>query len=92
MKDHVKLCPKGNYGEIVSQLKKVKVSVTIRLKVFFIQIVEKDANINVAAGAAKCLAHIAKGLRTKLVFLETYQEFFSYGFRFIEIYTGFLFM
>eukprot|EP00080_Pristionchus_pacificus_P000601 PDM60621.1 zyg-9 [Pristionchus pacificus] len=47
---NIKLCPKGNYAELVGTLRKI---------------LEKDANINVAALAAKCLTHIATGLRAK---------------------------
>ncbi|PAV56549.1 hypothetical protein WR25_23850 [Diploscapter pachys] len=47
---HKKLSTKANYGEIVAQLKKV---------------LEKDANVMVAALAAKCLKCIAEGLRKK---------------------------
>ncbi|GMR36867.1 hypothetical protein PMAYCL1PPCAC_07062, partial [Pristionchus mayeri] len=47
---NIKLCPKGNYSELVGILRKI---------------LEKDANINVAALAAKCLTRIATGLRTK---------------------------
>lgn len=45
-----KLDPKGNYGSLVERLQKV---------------LEKDANINVAALAANCISGIANGLRTK---------------------------
>ncbi|CAB3401773.1 unnamed protein product [Caenorhabditis bovis] len=45
-----KLEPKANYGALVERLQKV---------------LEKDANINVAALAANCIRLIAEGLRTK---------------------------
>ncbi|PIC44433.1 hypothetical protein B9Z55_004801 [Caenorhabditis nigoni] len=45
-----KLDPKANYGALVERLQKV---------------LEKDANINVAALAANCITGIANGLRTK---------------------------
>uniref|UniRef100_A0A1I7XQC1 Cytoskeleton-associated protein 5 n=1 Tax=Heterorhabditis bacteriophora TaxID=37862 RepID=A0A1I7XQC1_HETBA len=45
-----KLDPKVSYGENIALLKKV---------------IEKDANINVAALAAKCLKSLAEGLRKK---------------------------
>ncbi|WKX94803.1 hypothetical protein Q1695_011794 [Nippostrongylus brasiliensis] len=45
-----KLDPKASYGEHVSLLKRI---------------IEKDANINVAALAAKCMKGIAEGLRKK---------------------------
>ncbi|EGT59628.1 hypothetical protein CAEBREN_10303 [Caenorhabditis brenneri] len=45
-----KLDPKASYGSLVERLQKV---------------LEKDANINVAALAANCIAGIANGLRTK---------------------------
>uniref|UniRef100_A0A8R1DYU0 TOG domain-containing protein n=1 Tax=Caenorhabditis japonica TaxID=281687 RepID=A0A8R1DYU0_CAEJA len=45
-----KLEPKANYGALVERLQKV---------------LEKDANINVAALAANCLTGLATGLRTK---------------------------
>ncbi|CAI2340317.1 unnamed protein product [Caenorhabditis sp. 36 PRJEB53466] len=45
-----KLDPKANYGALVERLQKI---------------LEKDANINVAALAANCLTGIANGLRTK---------------------------
>uniref|UniRef100_A0A1I7UF87 Cytoskeleton-associated protein 5 n=1 Tax=Caenorhabditis tropicalis TaxID=1561998 RepID=A0A1I7UF87_9PELO len=47
---HPKLDPKGSYGSLVEQLQKV---------------LEKDANILVAALAANCLAGLANGLRSK---------------------------
>ncbi|CAD6186294.1 unnamed protein product [Caenorhabditis auriculariae] len=50
LKANVKLDAKGNYGELVGVLRKV---------------LEKDANINVAALAANCLKGIADGLRLK---------------------------
>ncbi|KHJ97209.1 HEAT repeat protein [Oesophagostomum dentatum] len=45
-----KLDPKASYGEHVSLLKRI---------------IEKDANINVAALAAKCMKCVAEGLRKK---------------------------
>uniref|UniRef100_A0AC35UH82 Cytoskeleton-associated protein 5 n=1 Tax=Rhabditophanes sp. KR3021 TaxID=114890 RepID=A0AC35UH82_9BILA len=48
--DNPRLCPKSNYGDMVSILKKV---------------LEKDANINVASVAVKCLNSFANGLRQK---------------------------
>ncbi|TKR95208.1 hypothetical protein L596_009406 [Steinernema carpocapsae] len=45
-----KFCPKANYGEIVAVAKKL---------------LEKDANINVAAAAARCITAMATGLRKK---------------------------
>ncbi|GMT15008.1 hypothetical protein PFISCL1PPCAC_6305, partial [Pristionchus fissidentatus] len=50
LKANIKLCPKGNYSELVGVLRRM---------------LEKDANINVTAVAAKCLTHLATGLRTK---------------------------
>ncbi|KAM3717569.1 Zygote defective protein [Dirofilaria immitis] len=48
--ENPKLCPKANYGEFVAFLKKI---------------LEKDANINVCAVAARCLTAFATGLRKK---------------------------
>ncbi|VDN91938.1 unnamed protein product [Brugia pahangi] len=48
--ENPKLCPKANYGEFVALLKKI---------------LEKDANINVCALAARCLTAFATGLRKK---------------------------
>lgn len=48
--ENPRLCPKANYGEHVSILKKI---------------LEKDANINVCALAARCLTAFALGLRKK---------------------------
>ncbi|VDO83890.1 unnamed protein product, partial [Haemonchus placei] len=45
-----KLDPKASYGEHISLLKRI---------------IEKDANINVAALAAKCMRGVAEGLRKK---------------------------
>uniref|UniRef100_A0A915HHT2 TOG domain-containing protein n=1 Tax=Romanomermis culicivorax TaxID=13658 RepID=A0A915HHT2_ROMCU len=62
------LDPSGNYGEVVSILKKI---------------VSKDSNINVVSVAAKCIAAIASGLRKKFssfatmlapVILEKFKE------------------
>uniref|UniRef100_A0A158R650 Cytoskeleton-associated protein 5 n=1 Tax=Syphacia muris TaxID=451379 RepID=A0A158R650_9BILA len=48
--ENPRLCPKSNYGEHISILKKI---------------LEKDANINVCALAARCLTAFATGLRKK---------------------------
>ncbi|CAJ0930957.1 unnamed protein product, partial [Mesorhabditis belari] len=48
--DNPKLDPKANYGELISTLNRL---------------LGKDANVNVNAVAAKCLAGVAYGLRTK---------------------------
>ncbi|CAJ0571285.1 unnamed protein product, partial [Mesorhabditis spiculigera] len=48
--DNPRLDPKGNYGELISTLNRL---------------VGKDANINVNAVAAKCIAAVAYGLRAK---------------------------
>ncbi|VDN07875.1 unnamed protein product [Thelazia callipaeda] len=47
---NTKLCPKASYGEYVDVIKKI---------------LEKDANINVCASAARCLTVLAAGLRKK---------------------------
>ncbi|VDO66225.1 unnamed protein product [Heligmosomoides polygyrus] len=49
-----RLDPKASYGEHISLLKRI---------------IEKDANINVAALAAKCMKGIAEGLRKKVRFV-----------------------
>lgn len=65
-----KLDAKGNYAALVGELQRVRpllfcAFVSYTSKACRLQIVQKDANVNVVASALKLLGLLAKGLRGK---------------------------